>query len=93
MSNINFGKETVTDRIIVNGIPLDRHTTKCFQDGKVVGTSRTKYEQSIFTERASLMKDVIESMEIVTRDLTRSLTLEITVKEDGRIWLKKIWQA
>lgn len=67
------------------------HTIESVHDGKVIEDSKKiQYEQSIFSSKDSLLKDIIESMEVITSGTTNKLSLEIKVS-DERIRIVKVW--
>lgn len=69
------------------------HTIESVHDGKVIEDSKKiQYEQSIFSSKDSLLKDIIESMEVITSGVTKKLTLEVKVSEE-RVRIIKVWQV
>lgn len=65
-------------------------TTESIHEGNVLST-KVCYEQSIFTNKESLITDIIKAMAVITSGETKSLTLEVKVKEDGKVRIIKAW--
>lgn len=68
-------------------------TIESYYAGKLIDdTKKTQYEQSIFSTKETLLKDIIESMNVITNGTTKNLVLEVKV-QDERIRIIKTWQA
>jgi hypothetical protein len=67
-------------------------TRETYHDSTVIST-KVEYEQSIFSERESLFKDIIEAMAILTNGSTKKVTLEIKIDDKERIRILKRWSV
>jgi hypothetical protein len=65
-------------------------TTQSYYDGVITGTKQ-ELEVSLFTDKATLLKDLIDALAVITRGETSKLTLEICVDSKGRYRLVKRW--
>ena len=75
MNDIRFGK---------------RITTQVFYDGQLVATL-TDNEVENFTDRNTMLRDVIDALAVLTNGSTNKLELCIIVDKKGRFKLSKKW--
>lgn len=68
-----------------------RITTEGYYDGKLI-TTRQEFEVSILTTKDSLLKDVIDSLNVITSGDTHNLTIEICIDSKGRHRIIKKWR-
>lgn len=65
-------------------------TAQVFYDGIVSSTSE-QVEESKFTDRNMMLKDVIDALEVITKGQTDKLEMEISLDKKGRYRLTKRW--
>jgi hypothetical protein len=68
-----------------------RIVTKSYYDGQVV-SEHEELEVSLYSSRESILKDVIDSMLVISKGETHKLELEICIDKLGRYRLIKRWR-
>lgn len=67
-------------------------TTETIYDGKVTSTKR-ELEQSIFTDKQNLLKEIIDGLALVNSGESNKLTIEVCLDNKGRYRLIKKWSV
>lgn len=75
--------------ILVHG---KQTTTISYYEGDVAST-KILYEVPLFTTKETLLKDMIEAMDVLTSGGTQKLELCIHIDSKGRYKLTKSWTA
>ena len=77
MFEINHGKQTVITS---------------YYDGSVASI-KNEYEVSLLSSKENLLKDIIDALDVITRNETNKLTLEVCIDTKGRYRLVKKWMV
>jgi hypothetical protein len=64
--------------------------TTSYYDG-IVSATKKELEVSLFTTKENILKDIIESLEVISSGETHKLGLEVSVDKTGRFRLLKKW--
>lgn len=67
-------------------------TTETYYEGSINSTKR-EVEQSIFTDKQTILKDVIDALGMINSGETSKLTLEVCLDTKGRYRLLKKWSV
>ncbi len=65
-------------------------TTETYYNGEV-SEKRQELKLSLFTDKQSILKDVIDALSVVSSGASSKLTIEIYVDKQGRYRLVKKW--
>lgn len=65
-------------------------TTVTYYDGQPIKTGQ-ELSQSLFTDKQSLLKDIIDALSVISSGATTKLTVEIRLDKKGRMQLVKKW--
>lgn len=67
-----------------------RITSEVYYEGQVSSSSE-QIEESMFTSKQQILKDVIDALAVISSGETRKLELELQVDSKGRYKLTKRW--
>ena len=67
-------------------------TTQSYYDG-VITSTKEELEVSLFTDRANILKDIIEGLSLINSGQTTKLSLEVSVDNKQRLRLIKKWEV
>lgn len=67
-----------------------RITTESYYEGSVSSTKQ-ELEVSIFSSKESILREVIEAMQVISSGETHKLQLDICIDKAGRYRLVKRW--
>jgi capsid portal protein len=67
-----------------------RIVTETYYDGIITRTSE-QIEPSMFTDKQTMLKDVIDALAVITSGQTKKLEIEISLDNKGRYLLTKRW--
>jgi len=66
------------------------HTIESYEEGNVIATKK-EVEKSLFSSRETMLKDIIDSISVITSGETRKLDLCINLDAKGRYRIVSKW--